>query len=520
MHGRRISPIQKTINIMVQRKKTADNPPLSLRNALIKNSVADTWEEALIEWEMRAYYYLPPGKYKSCPCNPRGINNITILVNKHNSKQMEICNRCAELYFKISESRSLEGTARRVRNNQEFVMNLDALDYLLLNQVISFREHQCYNALKNKRSDPKIIRFKEETNGKLINFTDYNNKTAFDDIDNILVWAQDHPEFDIKPIVAIWKSLLNNHVSDTKCLDLIINDNNINRKFYPDKTIIDARKLLQEYMDAENVDSHVNNAFLTTIPETLVTDRWGYYTKRDIPTREEYMERKNHEKLHNMSNQNEPALETEDVEKKHSNNDEWEEDSINWIICYKGKLVDCRDEAAMKAIDLKIESLENKVDEDQNDGLCDNSNRNINDFKEKQKSFREELSWNSKIENAFEELGKLIYKYIQRGSIKINYSHDDEVAIAGDFVACLNIPHINKLYNESLNYMLFFEDLFTYCDDMEIGYLLSGAILNCAEELRDFFITNANNILIEINKKLVHNDKAVGYFQYSIVNCE
>lgn len=515
---------------MVQRKKTADNPPLSLRNALIKNSVADTWEEALPEWEMRAYYYLPPGNYKSCPCSPKGINNITVLVNKHNSKQMEICNRCAELYFEISESRSLEGTARRVRNNKAFVMNMDALDYLLLNQVISFREHQCYDALKNKRSDPKVIKFKEETNDKLINFTDYNNKPAFDDIDNILVWAQDHPEFDITSVVAVRNELINTGIVNIDALESIIEDNDIKRGQYTYSEIETARLKLEEYRNSENVDFDLEKAFYENLPGTFTPIGLLDYQTKAIFTREKYLEIKYQGKWELKQKE---LLGTEDLHSK--------EEPI--IIYNKDEGVD--EYGLVDGIDTGYDNLDNELilsDEEMLDFFIKkhsshNQSQIENQSDEEEWYFEDDIDdWLRKVEREklisdrrealkqFEKdtlyrLGLLVTKYMTEyvdwtRIIDFNKSH----GLAYDFIVFLDVPEIVTLFRKSSG-VCFFPDLFEICDDEHLGYLLSGVIMKANPYYQGYVIDHVNDILVTINKSLIFDEKAEGRYQYKVVNC-
>lgn len=530
MYGRNSSPIQKTINIMAQRKKTADNPPLSLRNALIKNSVANTWGEALPEWEMRAYYYLPPGNYKSCPCSPKGINNITVLVNKHNSKQMEICNRCAELYFEISESRSLEGTARRVRNNKAFVMNIDALDYLLLNRGISFWEHQCYDALKNKRSDPEVIKFKEEMNGKLINFTDYNNKPAFDDIDNILVWAQDHPKFDITPVVIFREEIINTGVVNMDALESIIEDYDIERMNYTYSEIEVARLQLEEFRNSENIDFHLKKAFYENLPGTFTPiGLLGYQTKA-IFTREKYLEIKYQGKrelnqielfgMEDLHSKEEPVIYynigggvdeyglEEGVDTSYDNLD-------NEPIISDEEMLDFFSE---KHSSHNQSQIENQSDEEE---WC--LEEDIDDWfrkEQREKLIRDRREAFKQMEkDALYRLGLLVTKYMTEPvdwTRIIDFKKTSELAY--DFIVFLEVPEIVTLFRKSSG-VCFFPDLFEICDDEHLGYLLSGVIMKTNYFYQGYVIDHVNDILVTINKSLVFDEKSEGRYHYKVVNC-
>ena len=42
---------------MCEFKKTKENPPIALKNAVLKNSAYTAWDEAKKEWEFDKYYY-------------------------------------------------------------------------------------------------------------------------------------------------------------------------------------------------------------------------------------------------------------------------------------------------------------------------------------------------------------------------------------------------------------------------------------------------------------------------------
>ncbi|MFV0362871.1 MAG: hypothetical protein ACK5LL_07260, partial [Suipraeoptans sp.] len=246
---------------MAQRKRTAENPPITFLKELIRNSESKEWDEAKKEWDIKDYYYISKG-YKACPCSSKAINNITIITNKQNSNQLEICNPCAERYLEISESTKIASSLNRVKNNMKLGMNEEAINYLLLNMVIPMGEFECYNAAKGNRNDERIIKCREITNSKLIYFTDYRNKPAFDKIDSILMWANNHPEFDIKPVMIIRNNIINSGIVNMGKLDSILEINGINDSLHNIEEAEVVRKLLKNHICTKNIDYKSHSKYI------------------------------------------------------------------------------------------------------------------------------------------------------------------------------------------------------------------------------------------------------------------
>ena len=65
---------------MCEFKKTKENPPIALKNAVLKNSAYTTWDEAKKEWEFDKYYYNTTQRV-CCPCSLREIKHIVAIKN-------------------------------------------------------------------------------------------------------------------------------------------------------------------------------------------------------------------------------------------------------------------------------------------------------------------------------------------------------------------------------------------------------------------------------------------------------
>ena len=137
------------------------------------------WKEYSISCQN--YYYL---------CSPRGIHNITVIENIHNTNQMEVCNSCGNLYFGISDCFKIESVVRRLKADIDLSMDETCLDYLLKHRVIDDVEYKDYQLIRLARVNDYVRSFRQKINNRLINFTDYENKADFEKIDMLIMWSE------------------------------------------------------------------------------------------------------------------------------------------------------------------------------------------------------------------------------------------------------------------------------------------------------------------------------------------
>lgn len=173
---------------MTEIKKTIENPPSRLKKRIIALSESNDWSKSRKEWRMVAYYYATG--YHSCLCSPRGIHNITVIENIHNTNQMEVCNSCGNLYFGISDCFKIESVVRRLKADIDLSMDETCLDYLLKHRVIDDVEYKDYQLIRLARVNDYVRSFRQKINNRLINFTDYENKAGFEKIDMLIMWSE------------------------------------------------------------------------------------------------------------------------------------------------------------------------------------------------------------------------------------------------------------------------------------------------------------------------------------------
>lgn len=185
---------------MTEIKRTIETPPSSLQKKVLEFSVSQNWDDAIKEWEMKNYFYV--SEYKPCLCSPREICNITVMINKINSNEIDICNSCAERYFNCSKNKRIEYYVRRIMSNIEYTMDKITLGYLLENKIIDTYEQISYDTIRGMREGYALLH-RKTTNKKLLLFTDYQNKDIFDKIDRILAWSVEQFPPNIDNIINI-----------------------------------------------------------------------------------------------------------------------------------------------------------------------------------------------------------------------------------------------------------------------------------------------------------------------------
>ncbi|WP_047446638.1 hypothetical protein [Alistipes sp. ZOR0009] len=206
---------------MPEIKKTPNTPPAQLVNAVTSLSKSDNWKEAKEEWDMDKYFYNTSG-YKACPCSPREVRNITVLRNRYNFNELEICNSCAERYFGIGESSRIEAVVRRIKKDPTSAMGFLSQCYLFINKVIDRNEFNNYSTLSGKRKYDQLQSIIEETNKKLLRFTDYRHQSVLKKFDAIWVGAAKDSRIVIDCVLHRWKQLIVRGQSDEPFLDSFI----------------------------------------------------------------------------------------------------------------------------------------------------------------------------------------------------------------------------------------------------------------------------------------------------------
>lgn len=220
---------------MGQKKKNRDIPPASYVNKIIALSHASTWEEAKREWKFLRYYNASES-YVACYCSPRSAKNVVVLVNDVTLEEVTLCNSCAEDYFGIYDGDNLEKSVRRLKKNSDLGMNLESLYYLYNNTILNVREVENYEVALPCRNCGWLLDYKARINEKLLVFTNYKYREAFDKLDCLFVEVvKNGTKKDVDIIALLRYKLLTTGTTDFDRINNLIANYNIdinNRTLY------------------------------------------------------------------------------------------------------------------------------------------------------------------------------------------------------------------------------------------------------------------------------------------------
>lgn len=274
---------------MVAIKKTKKQPTPGFKRNLKDISRYKTWPKMTKEWLFLAYYLIT-SQYKTCPGDPKRITHICVIINEHNHNQLEICNSCAERYMDIFESGKIENDVRRLKANIKLSMSSTSLDYLRDNHAISTDEYNGYQMVKGIRNDSYVLEFRSDINQKLLAITDYNNKSAFETIDQIVIWIHKNPQTDIniKTLFDTRHSLLSTNTYNFELLESIITENKIGPSNYSLIERAEAYKIFDKYLNVPNEEwsrfikyygkDLETNIVKEVLPKGVVRNKYGVLT--------------------------------------------------------------------------------------------------------------------------------------------------------------------------------------------------------------------------------------------------
>lgn len=257
---------------MPEIKRTPDTPPTQLEKTVTSLSKSDNWKEAKEEWNMDKYFY-NASSYKACPCSPREVRNLTVLRNRYNFNELEVCNSCAERYFGIGESSRIEAAVRRIKKDPICGMGFFKLCYLFINKGIDRNEFNRYSTISRLSKDHKILRIMMKiTNMKLLQFTDYRHRSFLKKFDAILVAAAKNPEISVGPVHDCWRWFIDKGIADESFLDALIERHGIPTSNLDMNELRSAKMLL---------DSCIRTGLLSDSPHAIVIKEKEY--KDDCP---------------------------------------------------------------------------------------------------------------------------------------------------------------------------------------------------------------------------------------------
>lgn len=140
------------------------NNEFRLIEGILALSVADDFETAKKEWLLQKVYKGDT----SCLCGHIPINNICVLVNKHNGNTTIVGSTCVKKFIGLPADKIFASLSYITKNNQSY-LGKEAIEYLYENKMINDWEFDFLKDTVGKSYlSPKQMAKRVEINNRLI----------------------------------------------------------------------------------------------------------------------------------------------------------------------------------------------------------------------------------------------------------------------------------------------------------------------------------------------------------------
>lgn len=137
---------------------------------IVSRSVANTWDEARLEWTIHEIYKLePPEDPETCLCGNYPIMELCVLRNRQNGAKAIVGNVCVTKFMRLG-SKQIFDALRRVASDEEKALNVDAIAHAHAKGWISDWDRKFYldTWRKHKGLSPKQLAKRVQINRKVL----------------------------------------------------------------------------------------------------------------------------------------------------------------------------------------------------------------------------------------------------------------------------------------------------------------------------------------------------------------
>jgi len=99
-----------------------------LSEQIVARSVACTWDDARLEWEVDEVFDVDPGNPGTCLCGHHPIIEHCVLVNRRNGNHTVVGNVCVKKFLSLSADTMFEAF-KRIRRDCSRSLNAKAIEY-------------------------------------------------------------------------------------------------------------------------------------------------------------------------------------------------------------------------------------------------------------------------------------------------------------------------------------------------------------------------------------------------------
>ena len=141
-------------------------PTFQLTSEIIQRSVAQTWDEAKLEWSLLNVYQAQDPE--TCLCGHFPIIELCELLNKRNRKQVVVGNCCVKKFIGLPSEKIFQAV-KRVRADNTRSLNAEAIDHAFSKGWINAWERDFYfDVMRKRKLSPKQVVKKQKINEKFV----------------------------------------------------------------------------------------------------------------------------------------------------------------------------------------------------------------------------------------------------------------------------------------------------------------------------------------------------------------
>ncbi len=123
-------------------------PEFKLASEIIKRSVAQTWDEAKLEWSLLEVY--EADEPETCLCGHYPIIELCVIQNRLNAGRATVGNCCVKRFVGLPSDEIFQGV-KRVRKDKSKSLNAEAIDHAFKRGWIDSWQHEFYLDVMRKR---------------------------------------------------------------------------------------------------------------------------------------------------------------------------------------------------------------------------------------------------------------------------------------------------------------------------------------------------------------------------------
>jgi hypothetical protein len=120
-----------------------------LTSEIIQRSVAQTWDEAKLEWSLLEIY--ESDKPETCLCGHFPIIELCVLINRRNNVQTTVGNCCVKKFIGLPSDKIFQAV-KRIRKDNSKSLNAEAIQHAFERKWINEWEKNFYFSIMRKRN--------------------------------------------------------------------------------------------------------------------------------------------------------------------------------------------------------------------------------------------------------------------------------------------------------------------------------------------------------------------------------